>query len=89
MACWLVCTWKKNREQVRPMAMNTRQLRTARNSPFMAAALARRWRRSPRLLDSRALMPTPVPTATAIIRFWTGKARETAFSASSLIWATK
>ena len=35
------------------------------------------------------MMPTPVPTATEIIRFCTGKARETAFRASSLSLATK
>ena len=34
-------------------------------------------------------MPTAVPAPTAIIRFCRGNARETAFRASSLSWATK
>ena len=34
------------------------------------------------------LTPTPVPTPTEIIRFCTGNARDTAFSASSLSLAT-
>ena len=34
-------------------------------------------------------MPTPVPPPTAIIRFWRGKARDTAFRASWLMRATK
>ena len=51
--------------------------------------MARSKRFSPRLLLRRALMPTPVPVATAIIRFCTGKARLTAFSAFSLTRETK
>ena len=86
MSVWMV---KYRREQVRPMTANTRKLRALRNSPFIAVRSALAWLPSPRLLDSRALMPTPVPTATAIIRFCTGKASDTAFSASSLSCATK
>ena len=74
---------------MRPSATKARQLNAARKMPFTAARLALSWFFSPRLRDSRALMPTPVPTLTAIIRFCTGKARETAFSASSLSWDTK
>ena len=51
--------------------------------------MARSNRFSPRLLLSRALMPTPVPVATAIIRFCTGKASPTAFKAFSLTRETK
>ena len=44
---------------------------------------------SPRVLDRNALIPTAVPTATAIIRLWIGNARDTARSAYSLILETK
>ncbi|GFI66365.1 hypothetical protein IMSAG185_01981 [Lachnospiraceae bacterium] len=44
---------------------------------------------SPNVLDKKALMPTPVPTATAIIRLWIGNARDTARRAYSLILDTK
>ena len=40
---------------------------------------------SPRFRESKALMPTPVPVATAIIRFCMGYARETAVNAASLM----
>ena len=51
--------------------------------------MARSWFFSPRLLDSRALTPTPVPTPTAIMTFCSEKARETAVRAFSLTRATK
>ena len=80
---------KKVRGIVSPMTTNTRQLTTERKMPLPAASLAASKSFSPRLLDSRALTPTLVPTATAIIRFCMGKARLTALSASWLILATK
>ena len=51
--------------------------------------MARYWFFSPRLLESRALTPTPVPMPTANIRFCSEKARETAVRAFSLTRATK
>ena len=57
--------------------------------PFSAVLLARSWFFSPRLLDSRALTPTPVPTPTAIMTFCKENARETAVRALSLTWDTK
>ena len=44
--------------------------------------------RSPRDLDSMALIPTPVPEPTATIIVWSGNARVTAVSACSLICET-
>ena len=57
--------------------------------PTLATRSAVFWSLAPREREIRALMPTPVPPATAIIRVWRGKARETADRAFSLIWATK
>ena len=74
--------------QVRPMTRNTTKLHSERKMPFFAVALARCWFFSPRLLDSRALTPTPVPTPTAIITFCSEKARDTAVRALSLTWDT-
>ena len=59
-----------------------------RKTPFSAARFASLKFFSPRLLLSSALIPTPVPVETAIIRLWIGKAKETAVSASSPIIAT-
>ena len=84
-----VCTAKKGRAHSRPAAVKTSRLSTARNTPFSAVRLARSNSRSPRDRESRAFTPTPVPTATEIIRFWKGKARDTADRAFSLIWETK
>ena len=56
---------------------------------FSAVLLARSWFFSPRLLDSRALTPTPVPTPTAIMTFCKENASETAVRALSLTWDTK
>lgn len=44
---------------------------------------------SPKVLDKKALMPTAVPTDTAIIRLWMGNASDTALRAYSLIRDTK
>ena len=68
--------------------MNTRQLMAASSRPFMAVRSTLSCSFCPRLRESRALIPTPVPTPTEIIRFCTGKARDTAFRASSLSLAT-
>lgn len=59
------------------------------NRPFVAAALASAYRCSPSLREISAFMPTPVPTATAIMSIWIGKASDTAVSASSLTRVTK
>jgi len=74
--------------QVRPMTRNTTKLHSERKMPFFAVALARLWFFSPRLLDSMAFTPTPVPTPTAIITFCSEKARDTAVRALSLTWDT-
>ena len=66
------------------MMKKATKLHSARKMPFSAVLLARSWSFSPRLLDSRALTPTPVPTPTAIIMFCSEKASETAVSAPSL-----
>ena len=60
-----------------------------KKTPFTAVRFTFSRSPWPRLRASRALTPTAVPTLTAIIRFCTGKARDTAFSASWLIWDTK
>ena len=83
-----VCMAKNKCEPIPPSSANTIQLMIPRNRPFLAASLAPSKFFSPRLRDSSALMPTPVPAATAIISVWMGKARETAVSASSLSCAT-
>ena len=57
--------------------------------PFLAIMFAFSKFFSPSVLDKKALIPTAVPTATAIIRLWTGKARDTARRAYSLILETK
>lgn len=43
----------------------------------------------PQAAEIRELSPTPVPTATAIISVWMGKAKDTAVSALSPTRATK
>ena len=58
-------------------------------SPWEAARSASsRWP-APRCREITALMPTPKPMPTALIKFWMGKTRERAVMASSLICATK
>ena len=44
---------------------------------------------APKVLESSAFTPTLVPTLNAIISICTGKARDVAVNASSLIFATK
>ena len=59
-------------EKKMPIKANTIQLHNAQNSPCMATRLAFSCFFSPRYLDSNALMPTPVPQATATITICTG-----------------
>ena len=84
-----VCMWKNGFARATPSTAKTTQLMNARKIPFFADSSAVLKSFSPRLLDNTALTPTPVPTAIAIIRLCTGKTRETAVSAFSLICATK
>ena len=84
----LVWARKKCSAKNRPKTAKARKLMKARNRAWMATRLAFWKFFSPRLLERVALMPTPVPVATAIIRFCAGKARDTAVRAFSLIWAT-
>ena len=72
-----------------PKSANKIQLKAPSSRPWLAAQSASAWRFSPSLLATRELIPTPVPTPTAIIRVWIGNASDTAVSALSLIWATK
>ena len=58
------------------------------NIPCTAILSASSCLPSPNALESSALVPTPTPPATPIIRFCIGNAIETAVSASSLILAT-
>ena len=90
MTSW-VSVWlaKKMREPARPKRANRAQLMAARNTPLAAARFASSWRRSPKERDKSALIPTQVPEDTAIKRLCTGKARDTAVRAFSLICATK
>lgn len=67
----------------------TSQLQRESRMPFSAAAFASSKRRSPSLRESSELMPMPVPMPTAMMRFCTGKASDTAVSAFSPICATK
>ena len=53
--------------------------------PFPAQRLALSCLPSPRDLENREFMPTPMPVAKPIMRFWTGKARESAVTALSEI----
>ena len=71
-----------------PIRANTTKLHRDRKMPVLAALSTISWFFSPRERESRALMPTAVPVPKAIIRFCRGKARDTAFRASSLSWAT-
>ena len=54
----------------------------ARKTPFRAERFTMSASRSPSARDSRALTPTAVPVAMPIMMFCTGKASETALSAS-------
>ena len=88
MTSFLVWARKKGRDKNNPMRANTAKLHRARKMPVLAAWSAISWRFSPKDRESSALMPTAVPPPTAIIRFCSGKARDTAFRASWLSWAT-
>ena len=57
--------------------------------PLTAAFWAASWFCSPKDRERRALTPTQVPEETAIIRFWMGKAMDTAVKAFSPSCATK
>ena len=72
-----------------PTRANTKALAVSRKTPLAAMVLALSYCFCPRVLDKKALIPTAVPTATAIIRDWMGKARDTARSACSSIRDTK
>ena len=60
----------------------------ARNIPLVADKLAFSNFFSPRLLDSRAFIPTPVPTEIPIISCCNGNTNVRAVKAFSFIWAT-
>ena len=53
-----------------PHSTNSRELRMDSTKPVVAASLASRNCFAPSLRDTRAFMPTPVPTATAICSIW-------------------
>ena len=84
----LVCAEKNACEQVMPITANTIQLMMPRKIPLRAARLAPLKFFSPKFLDSNALIPTPVPDATEIIKVWIGNASDTAVRASSHSLAT-
>ena len=67
----------------KPKIRKTAEMTTPMKMALPAARLAFARSPWPRDLDSRALAPTPVPTATATIRSWMGKARPRAVRASS------
>ena len=86
---WMMfSTWvweRKNRSaQVRPSTAEMRKPTTAKKTPLLATRSARSRICAPRARPIRALTPTAVPVARPIIRFWAGKARDTAVSACSL-----
>ena len=66
-----------------PNSTKTAVMTSARKQAFPATRLARSRSPCPRLLDSRAFAPTPVPMPTATISICSGKARVSAFSAAS------
>ena len=76
-------------EKNRPNSANAKELTTHKNTPLVAAALASSYRFSPSRRLKSELIPTPVPTDTAIISVCTGNASDTAASACSPICATK
>ena len=84
----LVKAEKNIRQKNSPNSKKSRDSAKEISTPWVAAALASFSRRSPRRREISEFKPTPVPTLTAIIRFCTGKARETAVSACSPICAT-
>ena len=66
-----------------PISKNKTYPRTSINIPFSAVLFAASNFFSPSARESIAFIPTPVPTATEIIRFCIGNAIETAVNASS------
>ena len=71
-----------------PKRAKNSQFKRPINKPWVAALSASFWLRSPKRRLISELRPTPVPTATAISRFWIGKTSETPVSALSLTCAT-
>ena len=80
---------KNIREKKIPKIANTIQLNIPKKMPVETPAFASSNFFSPSLLETSEFMPTPVPTATAIISICTGKASETAAKAFSLYCPTK
>ena len=76
---------RKNRsEQVAPKRAEMTKPTSASSMPWLATLSARSRCPAPSARPIRALTPTAVPVARPIIRFWAGKANETAVSACSL-----
>ena len=73
----------------RPTSMHSAMLINDSTIPVFAAILASSRRFSPNRRAISALVPTPTPSASAMISICSGKAIETATSASSLTCATK
>ena len=100
MTMWRYCspmvmissTWVWERRnapaQVRPSTQLRAKPTNARNRPFTATRSARSCSPAPNARPIRALTPTAVPAPSAIIRFWAGKARDTAVSDASLTQLT-
>ena len=83
---WL---WINAAESVIPIRANIAKLQNERKIAVLAALSDLSNLFSPSDFESRAFTPTPVPEATAIIRFCRGNASVTAVRASSLSLATK
>ena len=69
--------------------VNTIAWHIARKSPMVAAVWAFLTSFAPIQIAITALIPIPKPMLTALIKFCTGKTKESAVIASSLIFATK
>ena len=74
--------------QVRPSTEHSTKATSARNRPLTATRLARSRSPAPSARPIRALTPTAVPAPSEIIRFWAGKASDTAVSDASLTQLT-
>ncbi|CAK7021290.1 MAG: hypothetical protein DELT_03306 [Desulfovibrio sp.] len=79
---------KNIREKKIPKAAKPIQLMMPRKIPAETPSLASSNFFSPRRRETREFMPTPVPTATAIMSICTGNASDTAAKAFSLYWPT-
>ena len=79
----------KGTVQVRPIIRKASALKKASRTPVFAAESDFSNFFSPKARDSMALIPTPVPAPTEIIRFCSGKAIVTAVRAFSDSIATK